>query len=61
MERGDTVMIYHDPVTRQESEGKAILHEELRPDCGDGLSLWDVIFYDDIEEVYTRTVNSNPL
>ena len=58
---GDSVLIYHDPITRQSLEGKAVLHSQYRPDEGDGLELWKVVFYpsadyDDYDTTYIRTI-----
>jgi len=43
------VHIYHDPLTCQKAEGRAILHKMIRPDEGDGLSLWLVRFVDETD------------
>jgi len=55
LKQGDTVLIYHDPITRQSLEGKATLHSQYKPDEGDGLELWEVIFKDS-NTTYIRTI-----
>jgi hypothetical protein len=47
LQRGDTVTIYFDPITRENAEGEALLIKQYREDHGDGLSLWVVRFWDD--------------
>ena len=43
------VRIYHDPPICKQPEGRAILHEMIRTDDGDGLSLWLVRFVDETD------------
>lgn len=56
MQDGDEVTIYDDPLTQTKLEGKAVLRELVRPDYGDGLSLWLVEFLDEPGELYERCV-----
>ena len=58
MNAGDTVNIYQYPITGQEFEGRAQLIEQTHKDVGDGLSIWRVIFLNEPENEYTRTVNA---
>ena len=47
MKPNDIVEVYEDPITKERPEGKARLVKEYRPDYGDGLSMWVVVFLDD--------------
>ena len=51
--------VYYDPITRQEEEGIAELLEEVRPDHGDGLSMWIVTFDGEME--VQRTVDARDI
>lgn len=56
---GKTVMIYHDPISCEQPEGRAKLMREQRPDEGDGLSLWLVKFVGyDCDPLCLRTINA---
>ena len=57
MKKGDRVKIYQKPITRESYEGEATLVEQVRPDVGDGLSIWLVHFDNDYPgEHYQRTI-----
>lgn len=57
MKPGDVVNIFHDPITKKNLEGKAILVEQVRADDRDGLNMWMVHFPEDYpEENYLRTI-----
>lgn len=56
LKANDVVVIYEDPITRKREEGKARLDSELRPDEGDGLSLWYVEFEDEPGHLFTRCI-----
>jgi len=48
MERGQIVIVYEDPHTKEKEEGKAELLRVLDPDLGPGsLEYWEVKFLDD--------------
>ena len=51
--------VYYDPITRQEEEGIAELLEEVRPDYGDGLSMWIVTFDGEMEA--QRTIDARDI
>lgn len=53
---GDAVVIFSDPLTRQNPEGPATLVRQYRPDDGDCLSMWIVCFVDDPGSEYLRTI-----
>lgn len=61
MQPGDIVMIYQDPITQKDPEGRATLVRQISPDEGDGLSRWVVRFWDDPEACYVRTIYVDPL
>lgn len=52
----DKTIVYHDPITLTEPEGSATLKEQIRPDTGDGLSMWMVEFDDEPGELFQRTI-----
>lgn len=54
--KGQRVEIYQDPITKKDFEGKATLVSEYRPDVGDGLSMWQVRFDDELGQTYLRTI-----
>ena len=53
---GYKVKVYSKPITMEELEGEAFLVERVRPDEGDGLSIWMVEFTDEPGSVYQRTI-----
>ena len=58
---GEVVRVYYDPVTCKDQEGLAKLVKQIRPDHGDGLSLWRVIFAGEDAVMgieCTRTINN---
>jgi len=57
MTAGMMVDIYQDPITGKEFEGRAQLIAQKQEDTGDGLSMWVVIFLDEPDNEYLRTVN----
>ena len=56
LKKGDRVQIYENPITEEQLEGEAILVSRYRPDTGDGLSMWEVMF-DSEEETVLRTIS----
>jgi len=56
LQKGMVVNIFHDPLTRRQIEGSAKLIREHRPDAGDGLSMWEVEFYDDPLCTFLRAI-----
>ena len=56
MKHGDRVRVYEDPITCTRLEGVAHLVEQVRPDEGDGLSMWIVRF--GREASVFRTINA---
>ena len=58
MNAGQTVDIYQAPITGEEFEGRAQLIAQKHEDTGDGLSMWVVIFLDEPDNEYLRTVNT---
>lgn len=50
MKKGDRVMIYEDPITRQHPEGPAILIKKIEGDY------WKVSFINEPGKTYERTV-----
>lgn len=52
-----TVDVYYDPITAEDYEGSAKLIREIRPDMGDGLSMWEVEFTNDPHYRHVRTIN----
>lgn len=56
MKKGDKIKIYQKPLTFEGFEGEATLVAECRPDEGDGLSMWEVEFDDEIGRTWWRTI-----
>ena len=54
----ETVIIYKDPITEQDPEGKAVLLHKIG-NIGDGLERWKVCFEGEDGEVYERTIKAN--
>ena len=53
----ETVMVYHDPITRQKPEGKAVLLHKIK-NIDAILELWEVCFEGDDGGVYWRTIRN---
>ena len=51
------VMVYHDPITKLDPEGIAVLVDPVRFDCAGDLSLWMVQFLSEPKEYYQRTID----
>jgi len=49
MKAGDTVTIYHDPISKTNAEGQAVLVEHI-----DNTLFWNVEFTDEPGETYLR-------
>ena len=60
MRKGDKVRVYQKPLTSEDFEGVAALVEQVRPDDGDGLSIWLVQFEGE-EEYYQRCIYKEAL
>ena len=59
--RGAIAMVYQDPVTKQNPEGRAELVKCIRPDEGDGLEVWEVLFAGEgSKATYLRTISNRP-
>ena len=61
MKKGDVVKVYQKPITEEDFEGWATLVQQVRPDVGDGLSMWEVYFLDQRNsfrprDTYLRTI-----
>lgn len=46
MKKGDKVMVYEDPISKEVSEGEATLIESLGSEAFDGREYWKVKFND---------------
>jgi hypothetical protein len=57
LQKGLKVAVFEDPITGRKLEGMAKLYREFTPDCGDGLSVWQVCFEGDCGAAYLRTIN----